>query len=72
MSVQCVDNTAKEKQLRFRSLLEYDLRVLQRLDYCLTLAVRAVGNSVSVRFPIRVAIVLFNPVSESIDIAADG
>jgi len=25
---QCVDNKVKEKQLRFRSLLEYDLRVL--------------------------------------------
>lgn len=65
-------NIAKEKQLRFRSFLEYDLLVLQRLDYCLTLAVRAAGNSVSVRFPIRVAIVLFNAMSESMDIAADG
>jgi len=67
-----VDNIAKGKQLRFRPLLEYDLRVLQRLDYCLTLAVCAAGNSVSVRFPIRVTIVLFNPVSESKDIADEG
>jgi hypothetical protein len=68
---QCVDNKAKEKQLRFSSLLEYDLRVIQRLDYCLTLAVCVAGNSVSVRFPIRVAIVLFTPVSQSKDIAAE-